>query len=80
MANQVSYEQRCALLGIQRPESLRGKFPDAPNGALQGKVQGIHKLPMGERKSASKPPEDLSHLNPPTGRVRAQIAHAKAKR
>lgn len=66
----MTYEEKCKALGIERPRSLADRFPDTPNGALEGKIQGIHNLPMGQRPAVRAQLEDLSYLNPACGKRR----------
>lgn len=57
-----SYEERCAALGISRPDSLVNGFKDSGSTA-KGKEPGPSQL-IGPR--VSRPLEgDFSHLNPP---------------
>lgn len=61
----MTYEEKCAALGIKRPDSLAKKFPDDMPSVAIGKER--MRPSVGPRVNRQEDPEDLTHLNPPHG-------------
>jgi len=61
----MTYEEKCELLGIKRPDSLAKRFGEEMPSVAIGKFPQLSKK-VGPRV-ADKASQDFSHLNPARG-------------